>query len=179
MEAQTILAKLSIRIVFSEAAQQWLAQARKHQLWLAENGGRLFFAQFRTTWEQTLVEACEPLVRDFFTEAGCSPEELPQVKVVGSSSGSWNMKAVVMVEGMDDKVLTLPSGPLKSTELVTRLSRLQPQLERCFSELMNCRVRERLDFPTGASLLPPLPVAPIEAEFQLDSEPLLTILSHH
>ena len=168
MEVEKVLARLFVHVKFSEASLRWLAKAREHQLWLAEEDGRHFFSQFHATWEKTLIEACEPLILDFFRELGCSVDSLPQLKVVEAYPGSWNMEAVIKMRRVNSNVQNNVSMNRGSSDFDFDLPRLQSQLDESFSELINQRVRERLDFPTAARLLPPPPEMPLVVTLRVD-----------
>lgn len=166
MDGQAILARLFARIAFSADSLHWLEKARAHQLWLGESDGQLFFVQFRATWEQVLKEACEPLIHRYFLDGGHPPENLPKIKLLQAYSGSWNMEAAVTITQTADTTHSTPAS------LVTGLTQLQHRLSKSFSELMNQRVRERLDFPTGVKLLPPPPSVPIVADLRVETQTL-------
>ncbi len=163
---ETILATIQARLEFTEPCQKWLAQAHEHQLWLARNGGKFFFTQFRTTWEQTLIEASTPLVRQHFLSRGVLPDRLPRVKI-HESSDHWTIAVAVAVKSVAGPATAVQQEQTAGQRIAAELARFQARLDKDFTCLANQRAHEHLCFPTVENLLPRPPQSPFAATIRI------------
>lgn len=163
-ESEIVLATIQARLNFTEACKEWLAQAQEHQLWLARNGGKHFFIQFRSTWETKLVEACEPVVGQYFRNRSFPPDALPQVKI-RESQDLWMITAAVALKTGNGNGAKLDRQQQQG--ITAGLAQLQTKLDTRFNALANQKAHEYLCFPTVEKLLPPPPLSPFVSTIQI------------
>jgi hypothetical protein len=81
MEKETIPEKIRVSIQFSKKLNRWMAKLKDEDIWFARKGGCVFFSEFRSNWEKTLTEACQPVIDEFFLEMGMFRERLPHINL--------------------------------------------------------------------------------------------------
>jgi len=175
MEKETILAKLHVTMAFSESATTWFDKAKELDLWFAKEQGAAFFSEFRSTWDRTLIESCEPLVHAYFRDLGCPQEMLPRVRVFESYAGSWIMEAAITMFATVGTTYTILKGLSELTDMADGLTKLKNRLKKEFTDLTTRKVRDHLLQSSKAKSLPPLPQHPIVSDFVIDARPLLSL----
>lgn len=178
MQKETILARIRATLHFSEATVEWFEQIKatnrpNSNIWFADE--RNFFAEFRGTWEGSLVNTSQHIVNFFFLQLGLSEDKLPKVQVYESYLGSWVMEAAITMFGSIGTAYTILKGISELPAIADGLTELKDRLKGEFSQEVSTKAKEHLSTAASRFKLPPPPQKPIVTDFVLDARPLLAL----
>ncbi len=175
MQKETVLAKLHVSMKYSKSTLKWFDKVKDQQLWFAMEGGINYFSEFRSRWEKSLIESCEPIVYKYFTKFDLPQDKLPRIVVYESYPGSWIMEAAIIMFASVGTAYTILKGVSELPKIADGLTELKDRLQKEFSELTNRHITEDFKSSVKKHDIPPPPHDPIVTDFVIDARPLLAL----